>query len=85
MTMHGEADFGKGVRTVMKTLHIIEYTLLWIGGLNWGLIGLFGDNLVDAILGSWPALVSLVYILVGLSALHIIFTHKVDCKVCGKM
>jgi len=60
------------------------YMLLWVGGLNWGLIGLFDYNLVERLLGSWPGLVMLVYILVGLSALYIMFTHKDDCRNCGK-
>ena len=48
----------------------LAYTLLWVGGINWGLIGLFGYNLVDAILGQWPGLVQIIYILVGLAALY---------------
>ena len=68
----------------MKGLHMAAYMLLWVGGLNWGLIGLFDYNLVESLLGSWPGLVMLVYILVGLSALYIMFTHKDDCRNCGK-
>lgn len=49
------------------------YTLLWVGGINWGLIGLFGYNLVDAIFGQWPGLVQIVYILIGLSAVYSIY------------
>lgn len=68
----------------MKALHITAYTLLWIGGVNWGLVGLFQFNLVETILGSWPAVVTLVYILVGVSAVYTAATHMGDCKVCGK-
>lgn len=67
----------------MKALHIVAYTLLFIGGLNWGLVGLFNYNLVMALLGGYPAVEMLVYVLVGLSTLYIIVTHKGDCKVCG--
>ena len=45
-------------------------TLVLVGALNWGLVGAGGWNLVEMILGSWPAVVRLVYILVGLSALY---------------
>jgi len=45
-------------------------TLVLVGALNWGLVGAFGFNLVEAILGSWPMVAKLVYILVGLSALY---------------
>ena len=67
----------------MKTVHIVAYILLFVGGLNWGLIGLLQYNLVETFLGSWPMLVTLVYILVGLSTVYIVFTHKSDCKVCS--
>lgn len=67
----------------MKSLHIAAYTFLWIGGLNWGLVGLLNYNLVESLLGSWPFLVRLIYILVGVSTVYIVATHKSDCKVCG--
>ncbi len=44
--------------------------LVVIGGLNWGLVGLFEFNLVQAILGGVPILVRLVYILMGLAAVY---------------
>ena len=40
-----------------------------IGGLNWGLIGLFDWNLVAAIFGGVPVIERIIYVLVGLSAL----------------
>jgi len=57
--------------------------LLWVGGLNWGLVGLLKFNLVNALLGSLPALETLVYVLVGVSTVYVVVTHKGDCKVCG--
>ncbi|MCX6705737.1 MAG: DUF378 domain-containing protein [Candidatus Woesebacteria bacterium] len=36
-----------------------------IGAANWGLVGLFNFNLVTFLLGNWPILVTVVYILVG--------------------
>ena len=68
----------------MKALHMVAYVLLWVGGLNWGLVGLFNFNLVTALFGMWPMLVTLVYVLVGLSAVYTAFTHMGDCKVCSK-
>jgi uncharacterized protein len=45
----------------------ISLVLVIIGGLNWGLVGLMGLNLVDAIFG--PGLISrVIYILVGIGA-----------------
>ena len=69
---------------IVKTLHKVAYLFLFIGGLNWGTIGLFnGFNVVNAILGSMPVVEQLTYVLVGASTVYIIATHRTDCKVCG--
>lgn len=65
----------------MKSLHTIAFVLLVIGGLNWGLVAL-GYNLVGMILGSWPMVEKIVYLLVGLSAVYEVITHKSRCKNC---
>lgn len=67
----------------MKMLHMVAFLLLVVGGLNWGLVGLFDFNLVTMLLGSMPVLEKLVYILVGASAVYIAATHKSDCKICS--
>lgn len=54
----------------MKALDIIVAILLVIGGLNWGLVGLFRFDLVKTIFGDMTALSRLVYILVGLGAVY---------------
>ncbi len=69
-------------------LHGVAFVLLAVGGLNWGLVGLgdfFGGNwnVVNMILGSWPVVEALVYVLVGLSAVYEIATHKANCRACG--
>ncbi len=64
-------------------LHMVAFLLLVVGGLNWGLVGLLKFNLVSAVLGGMPALEMLVYILVGVSAVWLLVTHKGDCKVCS--
>lgn len=70
----------------MKMLHTLAYTLLFVGGLNWGLIGLFNYDLVESLLGTWPGLVTLVYVLVGVSAVYLGTMHKTYCKICrGEM
>ena len=61
-------------------LHKVSIVLLVIGGLNWGLVGLFNFDLVEAILGGVPLLMRLVYVLVGLSALALLACKK--CKKC---
>jgi uncharacterized membrane protein YuzA (DUF378 family) len=67
-----------------KWLHMVAFALLVVGGLNWGLVGLFKFNLVESLLGSMPTVEMVVYILVGVSALYIAATHMSDCKVCSK-
>ena len=67
----------------MKILHMVAFTLLVVGGVNWGLVALFGLNLVETIFGGM-GLTNIVYILVGVSAVYIAATHMGDCKVCGK-
>ena len=56
----------------MKSLQPIGAILLIVGALNWGLIGLGGFmsanwNVVNMLLGAWPQVEWLVYILVGLA------------------
>lgn len=43
-----------------------------IGGLNWGLVGVFSFNLVEAIFGA-GAVSSIIYALVGVSAVYMVF------------
>jgi len=58
----------------MKALKLISQILIIVGGLNWGLIGLFSFDLVAAIFGEMSALSRIVYTLVGISALYQLFT-----------
>ena len=50
-------------------LDIIALVLVIVGGLNWGLVGLFQFNLVEALFGTWPIVERVVYSLVGLASL----------------
>lgn len=52
----------------MRALNIISLILVIVGGLNWGLVGLFDVNIVSALFGAGSMLTRIVYILVGLSA-----------------
>ena len=53
----------------MRALNTVTRVLLIVGGLNWGLVGLLGFDLVAAIFGQMSVLSRAVYTLVGLSAL----------------
>ncbi len=54
----------------MKAVNAVALLLIIIGGLNWGLVGAFEFNLVDALFGEGSVLARIVYILVGLAALY---------------
>jgi len=55
-----------------------------VGGLNWLLFALAGNDIGGYLLGGMGTTASkVVYILVGLAAIVEIFTHKKMCKMCG--
>jgi uncharacterized membrane protein YuzA (DUF378 family) len=54
----------------MKAFDVIAAVLLVVGGLNWGLVGAFGFDLVAATLGHMSGLSKIVYVLVGLAAIY---------------
>ena len=53
------------------TLDVIAIILLLVGGLNWGLIGLFDFDLIGAIFGM--AISRVIFVLVGLAAVYRVF------------
>jgi len=56
----------------LNVLGWIALILVIIGGLNWGLVGLFSFNLVTAIFGAMTLISRIVYILVGLAAIYML-------------
>ncbi|MBN1779347.1 MAG: DUF378 domain-containing protein [Candidatus Buchananbacteria bacterium] len=65
-----------------KSLHMISFILLVIGGLNWLLVGLFSWD-VGALFGGMDAIISkIIYVIVGLAAIYEVVTHKANCKAC---
>jgi uncharacterized membrane protein YuzA (DUF378 family) len=55
----------------MKSMDILAAVLLVVGGLNWGLVGLFQFDLVAAIGGGMSgALARVIYVVVGLAAIY---------------
>jgi len=67
----------------MKKLDLIVWVLLAIGGLNWGLVGIFNFDLVAAIFGEMSVLSRVVYSLVGLAAVYDIIAIKAIWKRWG--
>lgn len=53
----------------MKIIDKIALVLIIIGAINWGLIGIFNFNLVEALFGAMTVLSRIIYALVGISGL----------------
>jgi len=69
----------------MKALHMVAFILVVIGGLNW-LLTVFGWELGTNVFGGMENSISkTIYVLIGLSAIYLLFTHKKDCKTCSGM
>jgi len=60
----------------MNIVKIISFILVLVGALNWGLVGLFGYDLVAAIFGEMSILSRIVYSLVGISAFVLLLNYK---------
>jgi uncharacterized membrane protein YuzA (DUF378 family) len=56
----------------LGALDWIALVLVIIGGLNWGLVGIFKFDLVATIFGQMSALSRIVYTLVGIFAIYIV-------------
>ena len=66
----------------MKILHQIAFILLVIGGLNWLLVGLLGWDVGQLFGGQGEIISRVIYVLVGLSAIYEVATHKKNCRFC---
>lgn len=69
----------------MKALCTLSFVLVIIGALNWGLvgIGMFMNqnfNVVNLLLGNWPVVEAIVYLLVGIAAVVKLFAPKCGCS-----
>lgn len=60
----------------MSKLYLFSLTLLIIGGINYGLIGILNFDLLSFIFGSFVFLTRIIYILIFLSAIYILIDIK---------
>lgn len=65
----------------MPSVNTVAWLLVIVGALNWGLIGLGGFaganwNVVGMLLGAWPQVEWLVYVLVGASGAWMLINKK---------
>ena len=72
----------------MKTINLISFILLLIGGINWFSIGVFQYDFVAAIFGFQAAIGSrIIYIIVGIATLYMIYValaSKGKIGLCSK-
>lgn len=64
----------------MKDLDWVANILVTVGALNWGLVGAFKLDLVTTLLGTSPAIVQLVYVVIGLSGLYQLYKMTTKAK-----
>jgi len=64
----------------LSTMDWVTFVLVIIGGINWGLVGALDFNLVDTIFGVGSAIATIIYVLVGLSAIYWLFMMGRLCK-----
>jgi uncharacterized protein len=75
-TPERRSEFQRGQETRPNALGWISLVLLIVGGINWGLVGLFQFDLVAALFREMSALSRVVYVLVGVAALYTIYTER---------
>ncbi len=52
--------------------NILAFIITLVGSLNWGLVGIFNFNLVEAIFGTGSVMTIITYIIVLISALWLV-------------
>lgn len=57
----------------MSAVDWVAMTLLIVGGINWGLVGLLNLDLVAFLFGEMSLLSRVVYVVVGLCALYAVY------------
>ncbi len=65
-------------KDTMKWVELVATLLVVVGAVNWGLVGLGGFmganwNLVNMVLGSWPQIEWVVYVLVGAAGVWLFY------------
>ena len=76
-----------------KWIHMIAFVLVVVGGVNWGIFGLFANpdgthiDIIEVLFGGFgfvgATIAEVIYVLIGASAIYLAITHTTDCKVCS--
>lgn len=70
----------------MNILKWVSYSLVLIGALNWGLVGMFNFDLVAFLFGDMTLITRIIYSLVGISSLisfFLFFRETNECTSCN--
>lgn len=57
----------------LNIVDVVAFILVIVGGINWGLVGLFDYNLVESLFGANSSLSRSIYVLVGLAAVYMLY------------
>lgn len=71
----------------MKKPNVLDWIVVivtFVGGINWGLVGLFHFNLVSTLFGDMSTLSRVVYVVVGLCAIYLLVKFLMRCGACCK-
>jgi uncharacterized membrane protein YuzA (DUF378 family) len=63
-------------------IHLFAISIVIVGALNWGILGITGKNVVESLLGRIGA--RLVYVLVGLCALYVMMKRETYLPFLGE-
>ncbi len=58
--------------------HYVLVPLMFIGALNWGLVGIFGFDLVAFLFGPATLLTNIVYAIIGIAAISWLIIGSID-------
>ncbi len=72
------------MRSTWNAIDWVAVSLVIIGGINWGLVGLFDFNLVETLFGN-SSLTAIIYSLVGLSALYVIYSSMKAAEMTSQL
>jgi uncharacterized membrane protein YuzA (DUF378 family) len=72
---------------VKKWIHMIAFILVIIGAIDLGLFGILPvevgwQDIIDKVFGFSPTLVEVIYVLIGISGIYLLVTHRKECSVC---
>jgi len=65
-----------------KDVEKMRFVLVFVGAINWGLVGGFDYNLVTTLFGAGSTLTTVTYVIVGLAGVYCGFVYFKHCSEC---